>query len=98
MKASHMPSIIVDSSPEQLLLIINRAIPAHVQQRYDELITKRRATSLTPEEHAELLQLTDHVELLNAERVAALAELARLRQTTLAELLHRFGIKPTPDP
>lgn len=77
-----------------LLLTINRAIPVEIQQRYDELIAKRRAVSLTPEEHAELLKLTDQVELLNVQRVSALADLAQLRRTTLAALMHSLDIQP----
>lgn len=78
----------------ELLLAINRPIPAAVQHRYDELIGNRRAETLTSGEHAELLHLTDHVERLNAERVAALADLARLRQMTLTALMQRLDIRP----
>lgn len=87
--ASHLP-------PDEaaLLLAINRSVPVTTQQRYGELISKRQAETLTPEEHTELLQLTDQAELLNAERVSALADLARLRQTTLTELMKSLDIQP----
>src|SRR5690242_1539943 len=45
-----------------LLLKINTGLPADVQQRYNDLIDKRRAEILTPDEHAELLRMTSQVE------------------------------------
>jgi hypothetical protein len=77
-----------------LLMRINQGIPADLQRSYDDLITKRRATTLTPEDHAELLQLTDRIETLEADRIATLADLARLRHTSLTDLMHTLGIQP----
>jgi len=39
----------------KLLQKINQGLPPDVQQRYDKLTAKRRAETLTPEEHQELL-------------------------------------------
>ncbi len=77
----------------ELLLKINRGVPPEVQRRYDELITKRRAESLTPDEHDELLRLTDQVEDSEARRLEHLAELARLRQTSLPALMKTLSIR-----
>lgn len=63
-----------------LLLRINRAVPEILQQRYNELIAVREAEQLTDQQYAELLDLTTEIEQREADRVAALAELARLRQ------------------
>jgi hypothetical protein len=52
----------------ELLLKINQGVPELIQQRYDDLIAKRRAQTLTPDEYAELLSLTDQVELSDARR------------------------------
>jgi len=79
-----------------LMLRINQGIPADLQRRYDDLIAKRSAATLIPEEYAELLQLTDQVEQLEADRIAALTELAGLRQTSLTDLMHTLGIQPPP--
>jgi len=78
----------------ELLLKINRGLPPAVQKRYDELVAKRRAESLTSDEYDELLRLTDQIENLEARRVEYLAELARLRQTSLTELMEDLGIRP----
>lgn len=78
----------------ELLLKINQGVPPEIQRRYDELIAKRQAESLTPNEYEELLRLTDEIEKLEARRVEYLVELARLRKTSLTELMKQLGIRP----
>src|SRR5262245_25191974 len=70
----------------ELLLKINRGLPADVQSRYISLIEKRQAVTLSPEEHEELLRLTEQVEQFEVQRLTALADLARLRQVPLNQL------------
>jgi hypothetical protein len=77
----------------ELLLKINQGASPDVQKRYGELIAKRRAETLTPDEYNELLRLTEQTEALEARRVEYLAELARLRNTTLAALMKDLGIR-----
>lgn len=68
------------SQPETgLLLQINQGLPAGVQQRFDELVAKRRAERITPDELRELIQITDEIEQRDAKRLTALVELARVR-------------------
>jgi hypothetical protein len=76
---------------------IMERVPPEVQARYDELIDKRRAESLTPEEYEELLRLTDHVETVGVKRIEALAALARLRGTSLKALMGELGIQMPSD-
>jgi len=76
-----------------LLLRINQGVPADLQRRYDELIAKRRAATLTQDEHSELLHLTDEIEQFDADRLECLAELARLRHTSLPVLMKELGIQ-----
>ncbi len=78
----------------ELLQKINRGIAPEIQHRYDALVTKRRAETLTPEEHTELVQLTGHIENLDAQRIAYLTELAQLRRTSLIELMEQLDIQP----
>lgn len=78
----------------KLLLKINQGLSPEVQKRYDELIAKRRAESLTTDEYDELLHLTDKIESLEARRIEYLAELAHLRQTSLTKLMEDLGIHP----
>jgi len=78
----------------QLLKMINKGLPLDIQIRYKELNAKRKAETLTPNEHEELLHLIDQIELANAERVKYLAELARIRGTTLTALMQDLDIRP----
>jgi hypothetical protein len=80
----------------ELLLKINQGIPEDVWKRYNDLITKRRAETLTPDEYDELLRLTDQIEALNVRRIEYLSELASLRKTSLSNLMEQLGIRTPP--
>ena len=84
------PSLPQDEA--NLLIKINQGVPPKVQERYNELVDKRRAESLMSDEYDELLRLTNQVENLEARRVKYLAELARLRGLALTELMKNLGI------
>ena len=75
-----------------LLARIDAEPPAGVWAEYRRLRGLLRRETLTPPEHAELLRLTDVLELHQAERVAALAELAGLRRLSLTELMDSLGV------
>jgi hypothetical protein len=45
-------------------------------------------------EQAELIQITDRIEQLDAERIEYLGELALLRQRSLTEIMQDLGIQP----
>lgn len=79
-----------------LLQKINQGIPDEVQKHYDDLISKRKAEKLTSDEYAELLRLTNIVEDVEKQRIQYLVELAKLRRTTLNQVMDQLGIK-TPD-
>lgn len=81
----------------ELLLAINRGLPAEVAERYRTLMDRRRSGTLTSDEHQELLRLTDEAERLQAERIEHLAELARLRGKPLGVLMTELGIRSSPN-
>lgn len=81
----------------ELLSQINQGLPEEASHRYQELMAKRWAGALTPDEHRELLRLTDRAESLQAQRALHLAELARLRGTSLGALVKELGLQPSPD-
>jgi hypothetical protein len=87
----------LSSRESELLLSINQGIPPPVQRRYDDLIDKRDARTLTPEEYQELLDMTDRIELLDAKRMEHIMELADLREQPLSVLLEELGISPSTD-
>ncbi|MGA9351908.1 MAG: STAS/SEC14 domain-containing protein [Anaerolineae bacterium] len=78
----------------ELLLKINQsAFPVNLQARCDALVAKRQEETLTPGEREELMHLTDQLGELNVQRLEYLAELARLRQTSLPALMEDLGIQ-----
>jgi hypothetical protein len=79
----------------ELLEQVERYLPSAQQARYEALIALRRTESLTLGQYNELQHLTDQIESLEVERVAALVELARLRQVSINELLSQLDI-PAP--
>ena len=79
----------------ELILRTNQGLPEVLRDRYADLIDRRRDESLTPEEHEELLRLTAEEERTEADRLSALAELARVRGVPLPTLMDDLGI-PAP--
>jgi len=79
-------------SETELLALTGRPFPAALQRRFDDLIARRQAENLTTDEHRELLQLTDQVELYNVERLEHLVALARMRGVSLTRLMNDLGI------
>lgn len=77
-----------------LLLQINSGLPADIQHRFDVLVAKRQAETITPDELHDLIQITDQIEQQDAQRLAALIDLAQLRQTTVPALMNALGIQP----
>jgi hypothetical protein len=66
-------------------------LPDELRDRYNELTTRREQEALTPDDHQELLRLTDEVERVEVDRLAALAELARVRCVPLPALMDDLG-------
>lgn len=78
-----------------LLLKINQGVvPERILQRCKELTAKVHNESISQIEHDELMELVDEIEQLNAQRLDYLAQLARLRQATLSELMKTLEITP----
>ena len=77
-----------------LLLKINEPFSPELMARSHALIRKRQAETLTEEERNELIQITDAIEELGAQRLTNLSELARLRDVDLKALMDQLGIFP----
>lgn len=78
----------------ELLLKINQGMPIAVRKRYTELNLKLREETITPEEHEDLLQLIDRMELADAERLKHLIELASIRNISVDVLMSQLDIRP----
>jgi uncharacterized ubiquitin-like protein YukD len=77
-----------------LLQQITQYIPDQLQDRYDFLINKRQDNTLTDQEYQELINLGEHIEAIDVKRLENLTELAKLRQTSLNELIQEFQLQP----
>jgi hypothetical protein len=86
----------LSASEADLLTIINQGLPVNLQQRYNDLTVKRDTDTLTTAEHAELLNLTDQVENLEAQRAEALVALASVRKQSLTALMQDLGLTSSP--
>ncbi len=86
------PCLSVDET--ELMLNINQGLSPDMQTRFDELVVKRQAETLTQEEHQELVLLTDQTEKMDAERMKYMAELARIRGVSLEVLMEELEIRP----
>jgi hypothetical protein len=87
----------VPAAEADLLFRINVGLPDDVRRRHGELATRRLDETLTIDEQAELLRLTDEVERRQADRVAALTELAHLRRVSLGAVMSQLGIRAPAD-
>ena len=80
-----------------LIKKVNAAVlPDSAQRRFYELIEKRRAESISADELAELIALTEKSEALNVKRLKYLAQIASLRRRTLREVMRELEIAPPP--
>ena len=84
----------VSKNETEMLEKINQGLAPEAQQRYNDLVAKRQAETLTDEEHQELLALIERIELIDAERVQALTKLAQLRNMSVKALMDTLNIRP----
>jgi hypothetical protein len=78
----------------QMLQIVNQGVPTDFRARYQVLQEKREAETLTETEYDTLIQLSNQIEQIGAQRLEALANLAQLRQVSLLDLMETLGIQP----
>ncbi len=93
LKARERTSVLSEREAE-LLDRIYQKLPDDTQQRLNELIKKRQAHTITPDELQELIELTDQAEAFDVARLELISELAHLRNVPLAQLIQQLGLKP----
>ena len=81
---------------EVIELSVTLGIPEDAWKRYRRLRTKCRAGTLTSEEHAELIALTNRIEIANARRIGYLVEMANQQHISLDKLMDEMGLMPKP--
>jgi hypothetical protein len=84
----------LSSRESELLLKINEGFSEEFWRRFKELKARLDAEKLSEEERQEFIGLNAQLEGKNAERIAHLAQLARLRGMTLPKVMQQLGIGP----
>jgi hypothetical protein len=77
-----------------LLSAISQGLPEELWLHYRALASRRQTESLSTEEQAELIQLSNRIEEDHAHRMEHLVSLARLRNVSLRTLMEQMGIRP----
>ncbi|MBK9490359.1 MAG: hypothetical protein IPO07_17445 [Haliscomenobacter sp.] len=74
--------------------MINRGLPPEIWSRFHCLVQKREDHTLSDAELAELIELTESIDIAHAQRMEALVELAMLQNKPLEALMDELGIGP----
>jgi hypothetical protein len=81
-------------SESELLQKINEGIPEKILARFDTLREQRVDRELSADEEAELYDLVNQIETVEAQRIHYLGELAQLRGQTITQLMNALDVKP----
>ena len=83
-------------SAEEITLIqeIQDGLPRKIQLRFEYLIGKRDAATISDEEYQELVKLTETVEAYDLKRLQLISRLAELRKLSLADTVEAFNLRP----
>ena len=86
----------IPASPREseLLQQIKSSLSQIDWQRYQQLIEKRHAETLTLLEQNELIAFSDRLEAINIDRIDNLVKLAQIRNITVSDLMSQLGLKP----
>jgi len=84
----------LSAAESSLLQRINEGFSEEFWLRFRELREQLEAETLTEADREEFLRSNDAVEAKNVERMEALLQLARLRGTSLPEVMRQLGIGP----
>jgi hypothetical protein len=90
------PRARLSAQETKLIKQINRGLSLQLRRRSAQLSGRQKKGNLTAQEHEELLKLTHEAESRDAERAAALVELAKLRRLPVGTLMKQMGIKAPP--
>ena len=79
-----------------LIKQIKSAYPIKLNKRYQSLRSKVATQQLSEKEQKELIELTNHFEALDAQRLQYLMQLAQLRGTSLNVIVKEFSTNAYP--
>lgn len=77
----------------ELLQKINEGVPDEVRVQFRSLREKMLDELITPSQHEELIDLTNQIEISDADRLKNLVELAQLRKISLDTVMNQLNIQ-----
>jgi hypothetical protein len=84
----------VSAAEADLMQKITHCIPPNLQTRFNELVKQRQANTIDDASLQELRDLSNQIELLEADRIQHLAQLAQLRSTSIDDLIQQLHLIP----
>jgi hypothetical protein len=84
----------IPEAEADLLQKITHCIPPKMQTRFNELVKQREANTIDHTSLQELCDLSDQIELLEADRIQHLAQLAQMRSTSIEDLIQQLDLIP----
>ncbi len=93
LRAQKVPSNVNDEE-NKLLKQIKTGLLSPKQVRFEYLIARRDARSITEREYQELLKLTEEIERKDIDRLKRIAKLADLKNMSLPEVVRLYNITP----
>jgi 1,6-anhydro-N-acetylmuramate kinase len=84
----------ISTTEADLLQKITHCIPHKMQTRFNELVKQRQADTIDHTSLQELCDLSNQIELLEADRIQQLAQLAQMRSTSIEDLIKHLHIIP----
>ena len=85
-------STTINKKEANLLTIINQPIPEKLLKEFKKLDALKKERLLSEKEHLKLTKILDAIEKLNADRLVALAALAKIQGKPLKQLMIQFGV------
>jgi hypothetical protein len=83
---------VMPARESDLMRVINRGLNAEKSARLEQLQEKLRQETIHARERQQLLRLSDELEMLGAQRLQALIDLAALRRTSVPKLMSEMGL------
>jgi len=92
LRQTRQSQLLISSSSEEFLLqVIDRRLLPDDQARLDYLREQNESADITEAEHQELLAFVSRVENEDAERAAAILQLAQIRKVDVLSLIKEFS-------
>jgi 1,6-anhydro-N-acetylmuramate kinase len=82
----------ISTTEADLLQKITHCIPHKMQTRFNELVKQRQADTIDHTSLQELCDLSNQIELLEADRIQQLAQLAQMRSTSIEDLIKQLNL------